>query len=229
MSDQLKGGRATIAVLGGTGHEGGGLALRWAHAGHDVIIGSRGIEKAQEAAEKFGKQAGKPIRGMANKDAAAAADIVCLTVPYSAQMPTAKDVAPYLKGKIFIDVTVPLIPPKVARVQLPNGGSAVEALQKELGPDVKVVSAFQNVAAHQLLELGHDVNCDVLVCGDDDAARERVVQLASDAGMQAYHAGALCNSAAAEAITSLLIFINKRYKVEEGAGIRITGIGGSGH
>jgi NADPH-dependent F420 reductase len=221
--------RATIAVLGGTGNEGGGLAVRWAHAGHTVIIGSRNAERAQEAAEKFSKVAGRPITGLANREAAAKADIVVLAVPYAAQAPTAGDVAAELKGKILVDVTVPLMPPKVARVQLPNGGSAVDALQKQLGPDVKVVSAFQNVSAHQLLELGHKVNCDVLVCGDDDAARERVVQLAHDAGMQAWHAGALANSAAAEALTSLLIFINKRYKVEAGAGIRITGIGEGGH
>ena len=223
MSVQLKGGRATIAVLGGTGHEGGGLALRWAHVGHDVIIGSCTAEKALDAAEKFGAQAGKPIRGMANKDATAAAEIVLLTVPYSAQGNTARDVVEGLKGKILVDVTVPLMPPRVMRVQLPAGGSAVNDLQEMLGPDVKVVSAFQNVSAHQLLELGAEVNCDVLVCGNDEAARERVVQLAHDAGIQAWHAGPLPNSAAAEALTSIPIFMNKRYKVEEGSGVRITG------
>jgi NADPH-dependent F420 reductase len=213
-------------VLGGTGNEGGGLALRWAHVGHKVIIGSRTAERAKEAADKFGAIAGKPIEGLVNKEAAAKADIVVLAVPYSAQQSTAGDVAAELKGKILIDVTVPLMPPKVARVQLPEGGSACDALQIKLGPDVKVVSAFQNVSAHQLMELGHEVNCDVLVCGDDEAARERVVQLAKDAGIVAYQAGPLANSAAAEALTSILISINKRYKVEEGAGIRITGIGG---
>jgi NADPH-dependent F420 reductase len=216
----------TIAVLGGTGNEGGGLALRWAHFGHKVIIGSRTAERAKEAADKFAAIAGKPIEGLANKEAAAKADIVVIAVPYSAQVPTATDLVAELKGKILIDVTVPLVPPKVARVQLPEGGSCVDALQKKLGPDVKVVSAFQNVSAHQLMELGHSVDCDVLVCGDDEAARETVVQLAKDAGMIAWQAGPLANSAAAEALTSVLISINKRYKVEEGAGIRITGIGG---
>jgi hypothetical protein len=214
----------TIAVLGGTGNEGGGLALRWAHFGHKVIIGSRTAERAKEAADKFAAIAGKPIEGLVNKDAAAKADIVVIAVPYAAQASTANDVAAELKGKILIDVTVPLVPPKVARVQLPEGGSAVDALQKKLGADVKVVSAFQNVSAHQLMELGHSVDCDVLVCGDDEAARERVVQLAKDAGMIAWQAGPLANSAAAEALTSVLISINKRYKVAEGAGIRITGI-----
>jgi len=224
MSDQLKGERATIAVLGGTGNEGGGLALRWAHVGHNVIIGSRTAERAKEAADRLGAIAGNPIAGLANKEAAAKADIVVLAVPFAAQTSTAQDVAAELKGKILVDVTVPLVPPKVARVQLPGGGSAVDALQKTLGADVKVVSAFQNVSAHQLLELGHSVDCDVLVCGDDEAARERVVVLAQEAGMQAWHAGPLANSAAAEALTSLLIFMNKRYKVAEGTGIRITGI-----
>ena len=224
MSDALKGPRATIAVLGGSGAEGGGLALRWAHAGHDVIIGSRNVEKAQEAATRLSKAAGKPVAAMTNVDAAAKADIVVLAVPYSGQMATAKDIAPQLEGKILIDVTVPLVPPKVARVQLPEGGSAVDALQKALGAGVKVVSAFQNVSAHQLEHLGHPVNCDVLVCGDDEASRERVVTLAHDGGMRAWQAGPLANSAAAEALTSVLISINKRYKVENGAGIRITGI-----
>src|SRR5438132_807490 len=114
--------RATIAVLGGTGNEGGGLVVRWAHAGHKVIIGSRAAEKAKDAAEKFGKIAGKPIEGATNREAAARADIVVLTVPYAAQSPTASDVAAELEGKILVDVTVPLIPPKVARVQLPDGG-----------------------------------------------------------------------------------------------------------
>jgi 8-hydroxy-5-deazaflavin:NADPH oxidoreductase len=214
----------TIAVLGGTGNEGGGLALRWAHVGHKVIIGSRTAERAKEAADKFGAIAGKPIEGLVNKEAAAKAEIVVLAVPYAAQASTANDVAAEIQGKILIDVTVPLMPPKVARVQLPEGGSAVDALQKKLGAGVKVVSAFQNVSAHQLMELGHSVDCDVLVCGDDEAARERVVQLAKDAGMVAWQAGPLANSAAAEALTSVLISINKRYKVADGAGIRITGI-----
>ncbi|TAL04383.1 MAG: NADPH-dependent F420 reductase [Rhodospirillaceae bacterium] len=222
---ELKGSRATIAVLGGTGAEGGGLAIRWAHAGHNVIIGSRTMERAKEAAERIAKLAGKAVEGLANREAAAKAEIVVLAVPYTAQVPTATEVAAELAGKILIDVTVPLVPPKVARVQLPEGGSAVDALQRKLGAGVKVVSAFQNVSAHQLSELGHAVDCDVLVCGDDEAARERVVALAHDGGMRAWHAGPLANSAAAEALTSILISINKRYKVEAGAGIRITGIG----
>jgi len=224
MNDAAKINRATIAVLGGSGAEGGGLAIRWAHAGHDVIIGSRTAERAQEAAARIAKHVGKPVAGLANREAAAKAEIVVLAVPFSGQTATATEIAAELAGKILIDVTVPLVPPKVARVQLPEGGSAVDALQKKLGAGVKVVSAFQNVSAHQLSEIGHPVDCDVLVCGDDEAARERVIALAHDGGMRAWHAGPLANSAAAEALTSVLISINKRYKVEAGAGIRITGI-----
>jgi len=160
---------------------------------------------------------------MANLAAAQSAAIVVLAVPYTAQVPTAEEVATALQGKILIDVTVPLMPPRVDRVQLPGGESAVVALQRRLGTDVKVVSAFQNVSATHLRDLDHGVDCDVLVCGDDAAARETVVGLARDAGMRAWHAGVLANSIAAEALTSVLIAINKRYKVP-GSGIRITGL-----
>lgn len=169
-------------------------------------------------------QSGGDVTGAANAEAAAQGEVVVLAVPYAAQAALAEAVRPQLEGKILVDVTVPLVLPKVARVQLPGGGSAVEALQTRLGPGVRVVSAFQNVSAHQLSALGHEVECDVLVCGDDEAAREAVCELARGAGLRAWQAGVLANSAAAEALTSVLIFINKRYKVPQGAGIRITGI-----
>lgn len=213
-----------IAVLGGTGDEGAGLALRWAQVGHRVIIGSRDASRAAETATRLSALAGKPLEGRLNREAAEEADIIVLAVPYSAQIATAVDVAAELAGKIVIDVTVPLMPPKVSRVQLPAGGSAVLALQQCLGEGVRVVSAFQNVSAHQLSNLDHGVDCDVLVCSDDDSAREQVVELARQIGMRAWHAGPLANSAAAEALTSVLIGINRRYKVAGGAGIRITGI-----
>lgn len=215
----------TIAVLGGTGHEGAGLAMRWARAGYPVVIGSRDAARAAEAAIELAAKSGGSICGMANRDAAAAGEIVVLAVPYAGQLALAEAVRAELEGKILIDVTVPLIPPKVARVQLPEGGSAVEALQRQLGEGVRVVSAFQNVAAHQLADLDRAVNCDVLVAGDNVEAREVVCQLAEAIGITAYHAGPLANSAAAEALTSVLISINKRYKVADGAGIRITGTG----
>lgn len=216
--------KAAIAVLGGTGHEGAGLAARWAKAGYPVIIGSRDAARAAEAAEAMAARTNGSVTGMDNRAAAAAGEIVVLAVPYAGQQALAQDVAAQLDGKILIDVTVPLVPPKVARVQLPEGGSAVEALQRTLGAGVRVVAAFQNVSAHQLADLDREVNCDVLVAGDDIEARETVCQLAKAIGITALHAGPLANSAAAEALTSVLIAINKRYKVVDGAGIRITGI-----
>ncbi len=216
--------KKTIAVLGGTGAEGGGLAVRWANAGHTVLIGSRNKEKAEASAKEMNGIIGaERVRGSDNLSAAQAADIVVLTVPYSGQRATAMEVRSALAGKILVDVTVPLIPPKVSRVQLPAGGSAVLALQVELGESVKVISAFQNISAHHLKDLKHFMDCDVLVSGDDEAAREEVVKLAEAAGMRGIHAGPLANSAAAEALTSILISINRRYKVD-GAGIRITGL-----
>jgi len=139
------------------------------------------------------------------------------------QQATALDLREQLAGKILIDATVPLVPPKVARVQLPEGGSAVAALQKLLGESVRVVAAFQNVSAHHLRDLTHSVDCDVLVCGDDIPARETVIGLVRDVGLRGVHAGPIANAAAAEALTSVLIAINIRYKVP-GTGIRITGL-----
>ena len=213
-----------IGLLGGTGKEGSGLAYRWALAGHTVVIGSRDAAKAEAGAAELNQLlAGKAtVRGAGNAEAAQA-EVVALTVPYAAQVATADSVAAQLAGKILIDVTVPLAPPKVDRVQLPNGESAVVALQRRLGAGVKVVSAFQNVSATHLKDPAHEVDCDVLVCGDDADAREVVVALARDAGLRAWHAGVLANSIASEALTSVLIAINKRYKVA-GSGIRITGV-----
>jgi 8-hydroxy-5-deazaflavin:NADPH oxidoreductase len=215
-----------IGVLGGTGKEGSGLAYRWALAGHEVVIGSRDAGKALAGAAELNQLLGgkATVRGVGNPDAAQA-DVVVLTVPYAAQLATAESVAAHLGGKILIDVTVPLVPPKVDRVQLPNGESAVVALQRRLGAAVKVVSAFQNVSATHLKDPAHEVDCDVLVCGDDADAREVVIGLAHDAGLRAWHAGVLANSIASEALTSVLIAINKRYKVA-GSGLRITGITG---
>lgn len=211
--------RYTIAVLGGTGNQGYGLALRWGAAGHKVLIGSRDAGRAAEAAAEINDP---NVSGVANEDAAAAADIVVVTVPFSAQEPTLKAVREHVQNKILVDVTVPLVPPKVMRVQLPEAGSAAQIAQTLVGDSVRVVSAFQNVSAEHLRDPEHAIDCDVLVSGDDKDAREVVVKLAEDAGMKAWHVGGLNNAAAAEALTSLLIFINKRYKIP-GSGIRITG------
>ncbi|MDP6350796.1 MAG: NADPH-dependent F420 reductase [Alphaproteobacteria bacterium] len=216
--------KPTLAVLGGTGAQGRGLALRWAKAGYPVILGTRSPEKGARIAAGFNPGlSGPAIRSMDNAAAAAEADIVVLTVPFAAQLATIEEVRPALAGKLLIDVTVPLVPPKVSRVQLPPRGSAVVAVQDLLGETVKVVSAFQNLSAHHLENPDHAVDCDVLVCGDDPSAREIVIGLARDAGLRALHAGRLANSTATESLTALLIAINRRYKVA-GAGIRITGL-----
>lgn len=215
--------RPAIAVLGGTGAEGSGLALRWAHAGYPVIIGSRNAAKAAQACAQINARLGKDALSHDSYLAAAAsAQIVVLCVPYAAQRATVEEVRGALAGKILVDTTVPLVPPKVGRVQLPEGGSAVAAIQALLGASVRVVSAFQNVAAHLLQDLDHQVECDVLVCGDDIPARETVIKLALDIGLRGLHAGPIANSAATEALTSVLIAINSRYKITGGAGIRIT-------
>lgn len=218
----------TIAVLGGTGAEGSGIALRLGHAGHRLILGSRNAEKATRVCAELAALApGARIEHADNRSAARAAEIVVLTVPYAAQRATIEEVREVLAGKILIDATVPLVPPKVARVQLPEGGSAVAAVQQLLGDAVRVVSAFQNVSAHYLRDTGRTVDCDVLVCGDDVGAREVVIGLAADMGLRGLHAGPIANSAATEALTSVLIAINTRYRIH-GAGISITGIPQSG-
>jgi len=216
--------RPTIAVLGGTGSEGKGLAIRWAHAGYPIVIGSRDAVRAQAAADDIRtKLPGANVSGGDNLTAATTAEIAVLTVPYAAHRATLEGVKVALQGKILVDVTVPLVPPRVARVQLPAEDSAAVAAQALLGPEVRVVSAFQNVSAHLLETVDAAVDCDVLICGDDKDAREAVAELARAAGMRGIHGGALANSVAAEALTSVLIFINGRYKIKT-SGIRFIGI-----
>lgn len=213
----------TIAVIGGTGDLGRGLMLRWARAGHRVIIGSRNVQRAEEAAKEANARLGTDlVSGNENGAAAKAADIIALAVPYDHHAANLEALREASQGKIVIDVTVPLRPPKVRTVQLPPAGSAAKETQDALGEGVRVVSAFQNVAASHLQDLDHPIDCDVLVCGNDAAACERVIALANDAGMKAWHAGRIENSAIAEALTSGLIFMNAKYKID-GAGIRITG------
>ena len=213
-----------IAVLGGTGKEGSGLALRFAHAGHRVVIGSRSRQRAAEAAAAINARIGADrAEGADNLAAAGAGAIVVLAVPYAAQLSTLTEVKPALAGKILIDVTVPLVPPQVGRVQLPEGGSAVVRAQAMLGGGVRVVSAFQNVSAELLTALGSAIDCDVLVCGDDREACAQAIALAEAAGMRAFHAGPLANSVVAEALTSVLITINRQYKIKH-SGIAITGL-----
>jgi 8-hydroxy-5-deazaflavin:NADPH oxidoreductase len=216
-----------LAILGGTGDLGTGLARRWAQAGYQVIIGSRTQEKAEAAVADLREVMAErgvsevTVRAMENLAAAQAADIVTLTVPFGHQASTLELVKPALQGKILIDVTVPLVPPKVARVQLPPQGSAGQIAQELLGEEVAVVSSFQNVAAAHLQE-GKGVECDVLVCGNKKAARDEVIKLVEAAGMRGFHAGMINNAAAAEALTSVLIVINKQYGCH--AGIKISGL-----
>ncbi len=212
-----------IAILGGTGDLGTGLALRWLKSGHSIIIGSRTTEKAASAAASLKDAGFETVEPMENAAAAAAADLVVMTVPFAHHTSTLESVAPGLKGKILIDVTVPLMPPKVGTVQLPEGGSAGARAQALLGDDVRVVSAFQNVAATHL-QSGEEIDCDVLVSGNNKEARQIVIDLAAEAGMRAFHAGPIENSAAAEALTSVIIQINRQLKCH--AGIRISGLPG---
>lgn len=223
MAEQQK-QSLNIAVLGGTGAEGSGLAFRWAAAGHRVVLGSRDESRAVAVAAELNTLLGADkVSGADNHTAAAGCEVALLSVPYAAQRATALAVADLLRGKILIDVTVPLVPPKVSVVQLPEGGSAVLVLQKSLGAEVRVVSAFQNISAHRLKDSSHKIECDVLVCGDEAAAAEVVVGLAADAGMRGWYAGPLANSVVAEALSSVLIGINRRYKVPA-AGIRLIGV-----
>lgn len=219
MSDS----KPVIAVLGGTGALGGALALRWAAAGRDVVIGSRRAESAAAAAAAINAKVGREAaRGLANPEATAAAAIVVMAVPHESHAATLASVAGHLPGKVFVDTTVPLVPGKVRTVNLPEGGSVAKAAQAALGDAVRVVSAFQSVAAHRLADLDETVECDVLVTGNDQDARQQVVELAEAAGLRGWHAGRIDNAVVAESLTPVLIFLNGRYGID-GAGIRITG------
>ena len=207
-----------ISLLGGTGDLGTGLATRLLKAGYKVIIGSRTLEKAQQAERSLGKN----TKGLLNKDAALQGEIVILTVPFAHQRGIVEECKTELKGKLFIDTTVPLMPPKVATVQLPSEGSAAEIAQNILGDDVRVVSAFQNISA-ELLQSDKEIDCDVLVCGNKKEWRQEVIDLVNALGMKGWHAGMLPNSAAVEAMTSVLISINKHHAISH-SGIKVTGL-----
>jgi hypothetical protein len=212
----------SIAILGGTGDLGGGLARQWSRAGYKILIGSRTEEKGKAAAEALlAEFPDLNVSGHENLEAATAADLVVLTVPFDHQQSTLKTVQSALQGKILVDVTVPLKPPKVGTVQLPEGGSAGQMAQEFLGDDVQVVSAFQNVGAMHLQE-DHNIACDVLVTGNKRAARDEVIKLVEAVGLRGWHAGPIANAAAAEALTSVLITINRHHGIE-GSGIVITG------
>ncbi len=213
----------TIAIIGGTGNQGPGLAWRWAKSDqYQVIIGSRQAEKAERTATELNEKLGQAlIQGVTNEAAVKAADLCVITVPYEAQGPTLIGLREALQGKILIDVTVPLKPPKVSWVSVPPGGSAGQEAQAILGEGVRVVSAFQNVSATHLAE--DHIECDVLICGDDKEAKAEAIALAEAAGLRGIDAGPLQNAVVVEGLTAVLIGINIRHKVK-GAGIKLTGI-----
>ena len=213
----------TVAVLGGTGKEGKGLAYRWAKAGYKVLIGSRTPEKAvSAAAEIIERMDGTgSVVGMSNLEAARQAHIVVLTVPYAAHRDTLESVKGEINGKLFIDVTVPLVPPKVTKVQMPPAGSAAQEAKEILGEGTEVAAAFQNISHEHLLGNG-DVACDVLVTGTSKSARQETLKLVEAAGLTGWDAGPIENSVVVEGLTSVLININKQYGSTH-AGIRITG------
>ncbi len=214
----------TLAVLGGTGKEGKGLAYRWAKAGYKVLIGSRNAEKAQAAAAELTELLGGNalVQGMENLSAAQGADILIVTVPYSAHKDTLQAIKEAAKGKILIDVTVPLVPPKVTKVQMPPAGSAAQEAVEILGEGVQVVDAFQNISYEHLMH-GGEVPCDVLVTGSSKAAREEALKLVQAAGLTGWDAGPIENSVVLEGLTSILIYMNKQYGSTH-AGIKMTGL-----
>lgn len=214
-----------IAVLGGTGKEGKGLAYRWAKAGLSVVIGSRLVEKATTAADELNEKIGDPtkfVKGMGNDAAARWCDLAVLTVPFSAHVDMVTALKDALVGKILVDVTVPLVPPKVTKVQMPSAGSAAQEAQAILGEATPVVAAFQNISYDHLLN-DEEVDCDVLVCGTGKAARTVVIGLVEKAGMKGWDGGVIENSVVVEGLTSILIGLNKQFE-GRAAGIKITGL-----
>ncbi len=223
MIDQLN-KKFTLAIVGGTGKEGKGLAFRWVKAGHHVIIGSRQFEKAQTAVADLKALLGETdlLEGQENAQAVAACEIAVITVPYAAHRATLEGLKSSLQGKIVVDVVVPIMPPKVSKVQMPPAGSVAQEAQEILGDGCQVVDAFQNVSHERLMKDG-DVGCDVLVCGKGKKARQVVLGLVADAGLVGWDAGPIENAVVVEGLTSVLIGLNIQHKVHS-AGLRITGI-----
>ena len=221
MTQSAPSSKPTIAILGGTGKEGPGLALRWAHAGYPIIIGSRKHQKAQDTADELNAKLGvQRISGRQNSEAARQADINVLTVVQSAHQSALEGLKEDLQGKILVDAT--------ARVDFrdpepPAPPSAGRRAQEILGEGVRVVAAFQNIPASLLKKnLDQDLDVDVLVCSEDVRAAETVIELARAAGMRAYFAGGLDNAVVVEGLTSILISLNKHYGGH--ASVRVVGI-----
>jgi len=214
----------TIGVIGGTGKEGKGLAYRWAKAGYRVLIGSRETEKARQTVKELSSRLGDNslIEGTDNINAVTNADVVVLAVPYSAHRATLEILKAHLQGKILIDVTVPLVPPHITKVQMPPAGSAALEACQILGKEVSVASAFQNISFEHFLQDG-PIESDVLVTGTNDEARFVTLELVKAVGIIGWDAGPIENSIVVEGLTSILIGINKHYR-SKSAGIRIIGV-----
>lgn len=213
-----------LSLVGGTGKEGTGLSVRWAKAGHQVTLGSRDGERARLRAVELSELHGVSLAGADNEAACREAEVVVLCVPHGVHGATLAQLAPHLQGKLLVDITVPLVPPKVREVHLPAGGSAAQEAAALLGPGVKLVAALHHVSSLHLAHPEHVIDCDVLLCGDDLPAKETVTNLITELGLRALDAGPLRNAVALESLTPVLLYMNRRYK-SAGAGIRITGIG----
>ena len=213
-----------IGILGGTGKEGAGLAQRWALAGHQVIIGSRDAERAKaKAAELAAAAPGRRVSGMSNADAVRAAEVVVVTVPASGLRATLSDLVAPCRGKVVISTVVPLTFGGGRLFTPPPQGSSAEEAQEILGPEARVVASFHHIAAHELSAGDHPIECDLLLCGGDAAAKELVTDLGRSMGLRAVDVGALTNAGPLEGITAVLATINRRYKLKN-SGIKITGV-----
>jgi 8-hydroxy-5-deazaflavin:NADPH oxidoreductase len=229
MENVTKSKQPAIAIVGGTGAEGMGLALRWARAGVDIVIGSRETQRASDAATEISTRAGAPVRvrGMENSEAVAVADVVVLTVPFSAHAATLKKLKPALRsGTVLIDTTVPLASsvggPSTRTLAVWQGSAAQQAAEL-VPPGVAVAATLHNLSATSLGK-GGPVDCDVIVCTDDEGARQVAGELIEKiAGARAINGGKLENARIVEQLTALLITINMKYKVA-GAGFRMTGL-----
>ena len=214
----------TIGIIGGTGKEGFGLANRWAKSGFKVIIGSRTIEKANTTANKIKEEIGSAkVQGASYEGAVSGSDIIVLTIPYSSHIDILENLKDLIKEKLIIDVTVPLVPPKVSVVQMPPDGSAAQETRRILGSTANLAAAFHNISNVNLISDSDSIDCDVLVTGTNADARKTALWLVKEAGFIGWDAGPLENSSVLEGLTSVLIWINKKYGSSH-AGIRITGV-----
>jgi len=209
-----------VGIVGGTGKLGSGLAQRWARAGHTIAIGSRDPAKARAHAEELAAR-GLAVQGGDNAWAGGEGEVVVVTVPYEAHAETLRAIAQAVTGKVLVDVTVPLKPPKVSRVQLPAGLAAALEAQAIVGPSTPVVATLHHVSATHLSDLSHALECDVLVAADDARAKAVAMGLVRDLGVRALDAGPLVNAIALESLTPVLIHLNRTYK-SQGAGIVFT-------